>query len=223
MKSTVLVIAAHPDDEVLGCGGVMARHADSGDEVHVLVVTRGIPELFPPEVIEGTRRELAQAHVILGVRSVRFLDFPAPRLDAVPLYQVADAIGQVIREVRPSIVYCPHQGDLHGDHKAVFWATLVAARPVNAHRVTRLLCYETLSETEWAAPLTGDAFVPTVFTDISSTLARKLRACRCYRSQMKPFPNSRSLRAIAALARLRGAAAGLAAAESFILIREIVD
>jgi len=223
MKSTVLVIASHPDDEVLGCGGVMARHADAGDDVHVLIVTRGIPELFAPGVIEETRGELAQAHAVLGVRSVRFLDFPAPKLDVVPLYQVAEAIGQVVRELRPEIIYCPHQGDLHGDHKAVFWATLVAARPVNRNRVYRLLCYETLSETEWAAPLAGDAFVPTVFTDITATLARKLRACRCYRSQMKPFPNSRSLRAVAALARFRGATAGLRAAESFVLIRDIVS
>ena len=222
MTGAVLVIAAHPDDEALGCGGVMARHADAGDDVHVLVVTRGIPELFAPQVIEGTRGELAQAHAVLGVRSVRFLDFPAPKLDVVPLYEVAEAIGQVVRELRPSIIYCPHQGDLHGDHKAVFWATLVAVRPVNDHRVSRILCYETLSETEWAAPLPGDAFAPTVFIDITATLARKLRACRCYRSQMKPSPHSRSVRAVAALARFRGATVGLSAAEGFILIREIV-
>ena len=223
MNSTVLVIATHPDDEVLGCGGVMARHADAGDDVHVLIVTRGSPEVCGPQVIEGTRGELAQAHAVLGVSSVRFLDFPAPKLDVVPRHQVADAIGQVIRELRPSTIYFPHQGDLHGDHKEVFWATLVAARPVNSYGVSRLLCYETLSETEWAAPLAGDAFVPTVFADITATLVRKLRACRCYRSQMKPFPNSRSLRALAALARFRGATVGLPAAESFILIRDIIS
>ena len=222
MTKSVLVIATHPDDEVLGCGGVMARHADAGDDVHVLVVTRGIPELFPSEVIEGTRKELANAHAILGVCSARFLDFPAPKLDAVPLHHIADAIGQVVSDLQPSIVYCPHQGDLHGDHKAVFWATLVAVRPVNGHRVSRVLCYETLSETEWAAPLPGDAFVPTVFTDVTATLRRKLRACRCYGSQMKPFPHPRSVRAIASLARVRGATVGLSAAESFTLIRDII-
>ena len=222
MRDTALVIATHPDDEVLGCGGVIARHADAGDHVHVLVVTRGIPELWAPEVIDGTRGELAQAHAFLGIGTVRFLDFPAPKLDAIPLHEVADAIGRVVRELRPSIVYCPHQGDLHGDHKAVFWATLVAARPVNEYRVSHVLCYETLSETEWAAPLPGDAFAPTVFVDITATLARKLRACRCYSSQMKPFPHSRSVRAVAALARLRGATVGLSAAEGFILIRDII-
>jgi LmbE family N-acetylglucosaminyl deacetylase len=220
--SQILVIATHPDDEVLGCGGVMARHADAGDDVHVLVVTRGIPELFPPEVIEGTRFELARAHAVLGVRTVRFLDFPAPGLDAVPLYEVADAIERAVRDLRPSIVYCPHQGDLHGDHKAAFWATLVAVRPVTDHRVSRTLCYETLSETEWAAPLPGDAFVPTVFTDITTTLGRKLRACRCYLSQMKPFPRPRSVRAVAALARFRGATVGVSAAEGFTVIRDII-
>lgn len=222
MTGAVLVIATHPDDEVLGCGGVIARHADAGDDVHVLVVTRGIPELFTPEVIEGTRGELAQAHAVLGVRSVRFLDFPAPKLDVVPLHEVADAIGEVVHELRPSLVYCPHQGDLHRDHKAVFWATLVAARPVDGHRVSRILCYETLSETECGAPLPGDAFAPTVFIDITATLRRKLQACRCYRSQMKPFPHPRSVRAIAALARLRGATVGLSSAEGFTLIRDII-
>lgn len=199
----------------------MARHADAGDDVHVLVVTRGVPELFDPEVIERTRRELAQAHAILGVSSVQFLDMPAPKLDTVPLHQIADSIRQVLGKLQPSIVYCPYQGDLHSDHKSVFWATMVAVRPLDNHRVSRVLCYETLSETEWAAPIASNTFTPTVYADITTTLKSKLRACRCYRSQMKLFPHPRSLRAIAALARLRGSTVGFPAAESFVLIREI--
>ncbi len=220
--SRVLVVATHPDDEVLGCGGVMARHSLAGDDVYVVIVTRGIPELFPPEEIDNTRRELAEAHSILGVRDVEFLDFPAPKLDVTPLHEIADRLRKVAQELRPSIVYCPHQGDLHADHKMTFWATLVGARPVNSHRVSRILAYETLSETDWAAPLPGDAFAPTVFIDITSVLPQKLKALRCYRSQIKSYAHPRSLRAAAALARLRGATVGLRAAEGFVLIRDVV-
>jgi LmbE family N-acetylglucosaminyl deacetylase len=222
-KMTVLVIATHPDDEVLGCGGVIARHADQGHEVHVLVVTRGIPELFESEQIETTRQELRNAHKILGVSGVTFLDFPAPRLDMVPGNDLADAIAGVIRQLKPQIIYMPHRGDIHGDHQATYWATLVATRPINRNPVRRLLCYETLSETEWGAPTGDQVFVPTVFIDISSSLERKLEAMACYRSQLKQPPHPRSLRSIEALARLRGGTVSLDAAEAFMLVREIVS
>lgn len=219
----VLIIATHPDDEVLGCGGVMARHAEMGHTVHVAVITRGIPGMFPEEVLKKTRRELQAAHNILGVADITFLDFPAPELDTVPGHEVADAIHQVIRKTGSQIVYTPHRGDIHGDHQATYWATLVASRPINDCPVRRLLSYETLSETEWGAPVGDQAFIPTVFVDISTTLERKLEAMACYRSQLKQPPHSRSLRALEALARLRGATIGLDAAEAFMLIREIVD
>jgi len=221
--SRVLVVAAHPDDEVLGCGGVMARYADQGYEVHVLIITRGIPELFLPEQIEVTRRELRAAHDILGVSGVTFLDFPAPRLDVVPGNELADAMRRVIRQFRPQIVYAPHRGDIHVDHQATYRATLVAIRPINNCPVRQLLCYETLSETEWASPSGSDAFVPTVFVDISEQLSRKLEAMACYRSQLKHPPHPRSLRSIEALAKLRGGTVGLEAAEAFMLVREIID
>ena len=118
----VLVIAPHPDDEVLGCGATMARHAAQGDQVYVLVVTRGIPELFPPEEIERTRQELRVAHGILGVADSLFLDYPAPKLDTVPEYKLAESISEVIHNVRPDVLYLPHRGDIHKDHKVVYSA-----------------------------------------------------------------------------------------------------
>jgi LmbE family N-acetylglucosaminyl deacetylase len=216
-----LVIATHADDEVLGCGGVIARHADQGDQVHVLVVTRGIPEMFPPEHVEMIRQELYAAHRVLGVSSVRFLDFPAPKLDTIPGHELADAIAGVIRSLQPAVVYLPHHGDLHGDHQAVYKATLVAARPINGCPVRKLLCYETLSETEWASPLGGEAFVPTVFVDITPYLQRKLQALGCYRSQLREPPHPRSQQCLEALARFRGATVDLGAAEAFALVRDI--
>lgn len=217
----VLVIATHPDDEVLGCGGVMARHTAVGDSVSLVVVTRGIPALFSTEFIKQGRRELRQANTLLGVTDIHFLDFPAPKLDVVPGYELAAAINQKIQEIQPEIVYLPHRGDIHADHQAVFQATLVAARPIDGCPVRKLLCYETLSETEWAAPVGDQAFVPTVFVDITEFLPLKLRAMACYQSQIKQFPHPRSLQTLEALARLRGATVGLPAAEAFLLVREI--
>ncbi len=217
----VLIVAPHSDDEVLGCGGVMARHAARGDDVHVLVVTRGTPEMYPPEQEEQTRQELHAAHAILGVSSVHFLDFPAPKLDTIPGHQLADAIGRIIRSVYPSIIYLPHRGDIHSDHRAVYQATLVAARPINDCPVRKLLCYETLSETEWAAPFGDDAFIPSVFVDITDYLDQKLKAMTCYHSELKQPPHPRSLQAIEVLAKMRGATVSLPAVEAFMLVREI--
>jgi LmbE family N-acetylglucosaminyl deacetylase len=219
----VLIVAAHPDDEVLGCGGVTVRHVERGDRVYVVVVTRGFPEIFSPEIDEEDRQHAREAHEILGGAGIFFLDFPAPRLDTVPGHELADALREVIFSVNADVVYTPFGGDLHGDHKATYLATLVASRPVNHCPVRRLLCYETLSETDWASPLDDSAFKPTVFVDISDVLERKLQALACFRNELKQPPHPRSLRAIEALARVRGSTAGLMAAEAFMLVREIID
>jgi LmbE family N-acetylglucosaminyl deacetylase len=221
MRTSVLVIAPHPDDEVMGCGGVIARHVAQGDTVTVLVITRGIPELFPPPLIERTRDELRIAHDLLGITQTHFLNFQAPMLDMQPTYQLADAISKVIRETKAERVYLPHRGDLHHDHQAVTKAALVAARPINKCTVRQLLSYETPSETEWALPSQDSAFTPNVFVDISDYLKSKLDAMACIKSQLRTPPHPRSLQHIEALARLRGNTVGFAAAEAFMLVREI--
>ena len=218
----ILVIAPHPDDEVLGCGGAIAHHVAHGDTVHVLVVTRGDPDIFPPAIIEITRGELAKAHQLLGIASVEFLDFPAPKLDTIAGHLISDAIGKTFKKLMPSTIYLPHRGDIHADHRRVFDAALVAARPINGCSVKSILCYETLSETEWGYPLGADVFSPTVYLDISKHLERKLKALECYQSQLLPAPHPRSLQAIEALARHRGSTINVAAAEAFVLVREIV-
>lgn len=224
MSRSILVLAPHPDDEVLGAGGAIARHVAEGDTVHVVVLTNasvGAPELFSAEQVASIRDEARQAHALLGVRQTWFENFAAPRLDAEPSYPIAIAISRLIRECGAQTLYIPFRGDLHNDHRVIFTAALVAARPVPGQRVRTILAYETLSETEWAAPFGDDTFIPTVFTDISAHLDRKLAALACFKSQMRPFPNSRSLEAITALARLRGATVGAMAAEAFHLIRDI--
>ena len=215
----ILVVAPHPDDEMFGCGGTMARHCESGDCVEVVIVTRGIPELWPDEVISQTRREARAANQFLGVKKVHFLDFPAPKLDQVPMHVLADSIRKVVLDVRPHMVYVPHRGDIHHDHQAVHRAVCVAVRPSPDYTVERVLSYETPSETEWAAS-GDDAFAPNVFVDISACLDRKLDAVSHYRSQLRPPPHPRSLETIKAMARLRGSVVCAEAAEAFVLVRE---
>jgi len=217
----ILVIATHPDDEVLGCGGVIARHVSHGDRVEVVVVTRGAPDLYSEDQVATLRKELHEAHSILGISVAHFLDFPAPKLDAVPLHELADSLSARMRDSRPDVVYLPHRGDLHSDHRAVFQSALVAARPIGSPSVRRLLSYETLSETEWAAPIGEDAFLPNVFIDITDFLEKKKQAMAAYRSQLKEFPHPRSLQSLESLARLRGGTAGFRAAEAFQLVREL--
>lgn len=218
---TVLVIAAHPDDEVLGCGGVIARHVAEGEDVHVLIVTRAGPPLFREEDVAVTWEEMHKAHLLLGVREMHALKLPAPKLDTIPGHELADSIRRVFVEVQPETVYVHHGGDIHLDHQAVYHATLVAARPINNCSVKRILCYETLSETEWASPIGDHAFVPNVFVDISEYLERKLKAMACYQTQLQEQPHSRSLGTLRVLAEFRGNTVGVGAAEAFMLVREV--
>jgi LmbE family N-acetylglucosaminyl deacetylase len=199
----------------------MARHAALGDEVHVVVVTRGAPELYSEEAVRRIREELREAHALLQVSSTRFLDFPAPQLDTIPKHKLADALRRALYELSAETVYLPHVGDIHHDHREIYHAVLVAARPLPDCPVRKLLCYETLSETEWAPPIANDVFWPNVFVDIAPYLPRKLEAMQCYRSQLKEPPYSRSLLAIESLARLRGMTVGILAAEAFQLVREV--
>lgn len=218
----VLVIAPHPDDEVLGCGGSIAKHTDAGDTVTVCVVTKGCEPLFPPDVVERTRAECREADALLGVRETMFLDFPAAMLESVPRYQLNDALVKTVQSVRPEAVYLPHRGDMQLDHKMIVDAAMVALRPKYAHVVRKVYAYETLSETGWDVPNTTNEFIPNVYNDISRYLERKLEALKVFATQMSAYPNARSLEAVRALAMYRGAMMDMHAAEAFSLVRELV-
>jgi LmbE family N-acetylglucosaminyl deacetylase len=221
-EGPVLVVAPHPDDEVLGVGGTIARLGSEGREVYVLIVTRGDPAIFPDYSVEEGRREAIQADEILGVRKTIFLErFPAALLDTVPQSSLNSALHDVIRQVEPELLFIPFPGDLHRDHRLISEAALVAARPNGGVSVYRIWAYEALSETNWnAAPLTP-GFLPNTYVDISEFLETKLAAMRAYQSQLRPFPHERSVEALEALATTRGAAAGLVAAEAFVPIRQV--
>lgn len=216
---SILVVAPHADDEVLGCGGSMALAAAQGVEVHVLVVTQGDPSIFPDEITDAITREMQAAHRLLGVsRSVR-LDFNAPKLDTLAEHVVVDAISAVVSDLRPDTVLMPHRGDPHVDHNVVTRAVTVATRPQPGQPVRTVLEYETASETEWAAPEAAEWFVPNVYVDIGEHLDAKLEAMACYASQVGTFPHPRSVDYLRHLAHVRGGAVGLPAAEAFRLTR----
>lgn len=218
-----LVIAPHPDDEVLGVGGTLARLADEQRQTVVVVVTRGGPPLFEEHIVETARAEAREAHALLGVHETIFLDFPAARLDEVPHHELNAALQAVVRRVAPSSVFVPFRGDVHLDHQLIFDSAMVAVRPVAGCSVTEVLAYETLSETNWHAPrgITA-AFIPDCWVRIEAQLERKLDAMRAFRTQLRAFPSERSLEALEALARLRGATVGVPAAEAFMTIRRVV-
>jgi LmbE family N-acetylglucosaminyl deacetylase len=219
----VLVIAPHPDDEVLGVGGTIAKFASKGNEIYVVVVTKGYPPLFSEDMVIRGRQEALKAHELLGVKKTFFLDkFPAAKLDTVPHSEINAELANIIHMLKPDILFIPFNGDIHLDHQQVFLSSLVAIRPNGCgFSPQSVYAYETLSETNWNAPYLTPGFIPNVFIDISDFLDKKIQAMKSYQSQVKPFPNERSLESLHALATLRGSTVGVKAAEAFVLIREI--
>ena len=219
---TVLVVAPHADDEVLGVGGTISKRNAAGEEVHVVIVTRGRPPRFSDSLVETIRGEAAEAHALLGVKKTHYLEFPAAELDQVPHSDLNATLGAVFAEVRPTAVYMPFVGDVHLDHQRVALSAIVCARPIGPNPPVEVYAYEVLSETNWNAPYVSPSFVPSIFVDISEQLELKLEALAKFESQMREFPDERSLRAVRALAELRGAQVSRLAAEAFVSIRQII-
>jgi len=220
------VLAPHADDEVLGCGGAIRHHVLAGDHVSVAIMTnaaKGAPDLFSEDDIRRVREEARAAHALLGVNATIFEDFPAPCLDQVPRHRIADRISQIIAQCETEILYVPFRADLHVDHRILFDAALVAARPFPSQKVRCVYSYETLSETEWAAPAAENAFLAVRYLNIEPHLEAKIAAMNCYASQLRDFPHPRSPDAIRNLAAMRGSQCGRKAAEAFWVIREVVD
>ena len=217
----ILVVAAHPDDETLGCGGTLAAHAQAGDAVTVLFLADGETARDPSASSEQRYDAARQASVVLGLKEPRFRGLPDNRLDTIPLLDVVMSIEEVLREIRPEIVYTHHGGDLNIDHHVAHRATLTACRPLPGSSVRSVFTFETVSSTEWSPVDQGQAFQPRYFVDVSDTYEAKHTALRCYESEMRPTPHARSLQKTKALAELRGAQCGVPLAEAFGLIRAI--
>jgi LmbE family N-acetylglucosaminyl deacetylase len=221
-KGCVLAIVAHPDDEVLGAGGTLARHGAEGSEVHIVFLADGVSARGDDKPAVERRAKAARlAASLLGAREPEFLGFPDNRLDALDLLDITRALEQVVKKVEPNTIYTHHAGDLNIDHTLCHRAVLTACRPLLGSTVRHIYAMEVPSSTEWASPHLADAFMPTRFVDISATQEIKRRALEAYGEEMRAFPHPRSLEAVNALAVWRGASVGLISAEAFMVVREI--
>jgi LmbE family N-acetylglucosaminyl deacetylase len=229
VRRTVLVLAAHPDDEVLGIGGTIAHHSAAGDSVHVVIAAEGATARDASRDAQARREEIGalqtaahKAAGILGVQSVRFLGFPDNRCDSLDRIDMVKAVEAVVAALLPDTVYVHHAGDVNIDHRLLHEAAFTACRPQRGHCVSRLLSYETASSTEWAPAGSLPPFQPTVFVDITAHWPKKRAALDAYQSEMRPWPHARSVAAVEHLGRWRGASVGVEMAEAFILLRQVV-
>lgn len=217
----LLIIAPHPDDEILGCGGTIIKNVTKGNEVYICIVTKAFPPLFNAERVAITRQDAIACHKHIGIKKTFFLDFPAAMLEKVERFEFNGKILDVIKEVQPDEVFIPHWGDMQKDHQMVADAAMVALRPKYHPQVKRIYSYETMSETAWNAPNVQNEFIPNVFVDITEFLDAKKEALAFFKFQVSQFPDARSLEAIEALAKYRGALMDMKAAEAFMLIRSL--
>ncbi len=218
----ILTIAAHPDDEALGCGGTLARHVVAGDRVQCLFLADGAGSRGEGTDVVLRQQQAEAAARKLGAAMPILLDFPDNRMDCVPLLDIVQAIEKVIAKVRPDIIYTHHGNDLNIDHRIVHQAVLTACRPQPGSCVRAIYGFEVPSSTEWASVEVASAFRPVRFVSISDFLQQKLALLDCYAEEMRPSPHARSREAVEALAKWRGATVGVAAAEAYSVIREIV-
>jgi len=204
-------------------GATIARLASEGRRVTVAIVTRGRTEDFGADQVERVNDEARAAHDILGVSETLFLDFPAARLDQIPHSELNASFTELVKRRLPSMVFLPFRGDLHLDHRLVFDSAMVAMRPAGSVKVKEIFAYETLSETHWnAARGISAPFVPDCFVNVENYLKVKLEAMKHYTSQLRQFPEERSVEGIDALARHRGATVGVVAAEAFMTVRRVL-
>jgi N-acetylglucosamine malate deacetylase 1 len=225
----VLVIAAHPDDEVLGVGGTIKKHGMNGDEVFLCILSShaGARKIKPDQ--KELTNQIKRASKILGVRDIQQFDFPNIRMNTIPTIELVQAIEAAIIRFKPNIVYTHHGGDLNEDHRIIFSATMAAIRLPERNSqeglprtmIKEVLTYEVLSSTEWAAPIPSLAFTPNIFVDITDTIDKKIDALKEYPETLLTPPHPRSIETIHALATLRGSQAGLRYAEAFTLMRGI--
>ena len=224
---TVLVVAAHPDDEILGCGGTMTRLAREGDEVRIAILAEGMSSRYAhredadPQKLQHLHARAKQAADKVGAKEVVLCKLPDNRLDTVPLLDVVKTVEELVARFRPEIIYTHHPGDLNVDHGVVHRAVLTATRPMSGQCVRDVYAFEVPSSTEWAFQRLEPSFRPNVFVDITDSLDTKIAALACYDTETRKFPHPRSAEALRAIATRWGSVVGLQAVEAFELIRSV--
>lgn len=218
----VAVVAPHPDDETLGCGGTLLKHIAQGDEVHWIIFTGIFEDLgFTKERINLRHHEILQVAKAYSLSATHQLGFPATQLDHLPKADMVGALGKLIGQLGVHTMYVPYRNDAHSDHAVVFDACAACAKSFRYPSVRSVRAYETLSETEFGIRTDDPGFRPNLFIDISNFLERKLEIMNIYSSEMAPFPFPRSVVTIQSQAHLRGSQCGVTAAESFMILKEI--
>jgi LmbE family N-acetylglucosaminyl deacetylase len=226
----ILIVAGHPDDEALGCGGTLAAHVERGDVVDILFLSEGVTSRSEPGKQKdwsdeiNHREDLAlKASKIFGCNLPKFLRHPNLRMRDLPMLDIVKQVDEVIRERQPEVVYTHHVGDMNSDHAVTAEAVLTACRPRPDLSVSTILAFEVPSSTEWSSPAVAPPFNPTYFVDISRHMEKKLIALKCYDFEMRSFPHPRSERGIKALAEYRGSMVGKEFVEAYVVVRSIVS
>ena len=223
MNKQMLIVVAHPDDEVLGCGGTIARHVKEGASAHVLFLSDGVSSRgdSDPKLVNARKESAVKACEVLGVAIVSFEKFPDNMFDTAPLLDIVRVIESAKKEVNPQVIYTHHGGDLNVDHRITCQAVLTAFRPQPNEEFSEIRAFETNSSTEWSASAIIPPFIPDTFVDISQYLDKLLNAYSCYADEMREEPHARSLDALKIAALRRGREAGLHAAEALMTLRRI--
>lgn len=217
--SVVLVVAAHPDDEILGAGGTLAKHVARGDEVHALVLSEGASSRYEDGAEQILRDSALRSAENIGFASIQLLNMADQRLDAVPLIEVTQTLEPFVFDLRPEVVYTHTPVDVNTDHGIVARATWTACRPYSTPWLKRILAFETPSSTEWAWPLPDGGFQPNWYVDVTETLDSKLQAMVQYETELRDYPHPRSVQALTERARYWGSHIGVEAAEPFVVLR----
>ncbi len=221
-ESSVLIIAPHPDDEILGLGGVIKKLSSQGHKIYILTVSGHLPPLYNDDVFKEHKEQALKAHNIVGVEESIFLEIPATFVRDQTVAELNGKIYKYIKELKPDAVFLPFP-DRHIDHKVIFESAMVAVRPIHDGKCIKIAaCYEVLSETHWNAPAIEPVFNPNITVDISEQIEVKMKALACFKGEIMPFPGPRSLDAVEALAKFRGTQAGFAYGESLQLLRMVL-
>jgi len=223
MNKTILIIAAHPDDEVLGCFGTVAKMINKGYEAYTLILSGGKTSRGEVEQkeLDELKNEMFEANKLIGIKEVFQANFPDNAFDSVPLLTIVKKIEEIKDKIQPSIIFTHHIGDMNVDHQITHKAVLTATRPMKDECVKTIYSMEIPSSTEWNSFSKETAFVPNVFFDVTETIDKKVEAMSLYQSELRKYPHPRSLDFIKELAKTNGIKVGLNYSENFMLIRSV--
>ena len=218
MNNNILVVAVHPDDETLGCGGTLLKHKSNGDKIHWLICTTLNKN---NSYYKKREKEISKVSKLYNFNSVHQLHFETSKVDQYSMSELIDNISKVINKVQPNIIYLPFKEDVHSDHRKIFEASYSCTKSFRYPFIKKIYMMETLSETEFSQSINCDRFVPNSFIDISKYIEKKVKIMKVYKSELNKHPFPRSIKNIKALAAYRGASSGFEYAESFMILKEI--